>query len=90
MISSITIIIIIIVIIIIITINKHDINIIVINVIITITYISATQGVSKPLTEGGDQAQVYLPKTAGWYDLHTGAFFAPGHHDLKVSYMNIA
>merc|ERR1719253_934210 len=46
-------------------------------------------GVSKPLTEGGDQAQVYLPKTAGWYDLHTGAFFAPGHHDLKVTLASI-
>jgi len=46
-------------------------------------------GVGKPLAEGGDKATVVLPSTAGWYDLHTGAFFLPGRHDLTLTLQSI-
>jgi len=32
-----------------------------------------------------ETAQVYLPKGAGWYDLHTGDYYAPGHHTIKLT-----
>merc|ERR1712217_710745 len=42
-------------------------------------------GISKPLSEGGNKASVVLPKAAGWYDLHTGAFSAPGRYDVSLT-----
>jgi len=40
--------------------------------------------VYKPLAEA-KSVKVYLPLSAGWYDLHTGAFSPPGHYDLPVT-----
>jgi len=44
-------------------------------------------GISKPMAEleGGESTKVYLPQAAGWYDLHSGEFFAPGYHVRKVN-----
>lgn len=42
-------------------------------------------GVSKPLSDGGDKASVYLPSTTGWYDLYTGDAYAPGKYDMAVN-----
>jgi len=46
-------------------------------------------GVGKPLSEGGDAATVVLPKSAGWFDMHTGAFSAPGRYDVKLTLESI-
>jgi len=43
------------------------------------------RGVGQPMSEGGDAATVILPKSAGWYDLHTGAFSTPGKYELKLT-----
>mmetsp|Transcript_85066 Transcript_85066/g.259866 ORF Transcript_85066/g.259866 Transcript_85066/m.259866 type:complete len:1015 (-) Transcript_85066:280-3324(-) len=45
-------------------------------------------GVSKPLAESS-VASVYLPLAAGWYDLHSGAFSAPGRYDVQLTLQNI-
>mmetsp|Transcript_68297 Transcript_68297/g.212208 ORF Transcript_68297/g.212208 Transcript_68297/m.212208 type:complete len:601 (+) Transcript_68297:2-1804(+) len=42
-------------------------------------------GVGQPLAEGGDAAHVVLPQSAGWYELHTGDFYASGRHDRKLT-----
>ena len=39
--------------------------------------------VTKPLSEGGDRARVYLPECAGWYDLATG-FWYPGGRVVEM------
>lgn len=39
--------------------------------------------VFKPLAEG-NSVKVYLPESAGWYDLHTGAYSPPGFYDVPV------
>jgi alpha 1,3-glucosidase len=47
-------------------------------------------GITKPLAEGGDATTVYLPRSSGWYDLHTGAYYASGaSYDLKVTLESI-
>eukprot|EP00418_Pyrodinium_bahamense_P085599 CAMPEP_0179059488 /NCGR_PEP_ID=MMETSP0796-20121207/25378_1 /TAXON_ID=73915 /ORGANISM="Pyrodinium bahamense, Strain pbaha01" /LENGTH=1004 /DNA_ID=CAMNT_0020756245 /DNA_START=1 /DNA_END=3015 /DNA_ORIENTATION=- len=52
---------------------------------ITMGGIVLVRGVGKPVSEGGDRVTVVLPHTAGWYDLHTGAFSAPGTYELSVT-----
>jgi len=32
-----------------------------------------------------ESAQVYLPKGAGWYDLHTGDYYAPGKYTIQLT-----
>jgi len=32
-----------------------------------------------------ESAQVYLPKGAGWYDLYTGDYYAPGKYTMKLT-----
>eukprot|EP00932_Pfiesteria_piscicida_P016905 SRR837773.3809.p1 GENE.SRR837773.3809~~SRR837773.3809.p1 ORF type:complete len:783 (-),score=300.81 SRR837773.3809:32-2245(-) len=41
-------------------------------------------GVSKPMSQSTKE-KVYLPVAAGWYDLLTGAFSAPGRYDVSVT-----
>jgi len=41
-------------------------------------------GIAKPMSEQ-KQAQVYLPKPGGWYDMESGKFFAPGRHTFDVT-----
>jgi len=45
-------------------------------------------GISKPLSES-TSTTIYLPSTAGWYDLYTGAFSAPGRYDVPVTMQTI-
>ncbi|CAK0791504.1 unnamed protein product [Prorocentrum cordatum] len=47
------------------------------------------RGICKPMEGEQESAAVYLPKTSGWYDLYTGAFYKPGKHSLKVTMENI-
>lgn len=41
-------------------------------------------GIAKPSSEQSE-ATVYLPKAAGWYSLHDGAFKEPGAHVHKLN-----
>lgn len=45
-------------------------------------------GISKPASEA-TSTKIYLPVTAGWYDLHTGALAGPGHHTVSVNMESI-
>jgi alpha 1,3-glucosidase len=49
-------------------------------------------GVGKPLSEQ-TEANVYLPSgklgMGGWYDLHTGKYFAPGKHTVPLTLQTI-
>merc|ERR1712039_837709 len=56
---------------------------------ITLGGVVLVHGIQKPLVEGGDKASVVLPKSAGWYDLHTGAFSPPGRYDLSLTLESI-
>jgi alpha 1,3-glucosidase len=42
-------------------------------------------GVTAPITDSYKEASVYLPKAAGWFDLHDGTFFASGRHTVPLS-----
>merc|ERR1712110_783583 len=45
--------------------------------------------ISEPLSQGGDKATVVLPGKRGWYDLHTGAYSAPGKYDVSLTIESI-
>lgn len=44
--------------------------------------------ITAPLKEPNKVA-IYLPSGSGWYDLHTGRFYAPGSHQVSVTLENI-